>query len=115
MNLLCDEGVDRPIVERLRREGHDVLYVAELEPGIPDGEVLRRANANNALLVTLDKDFGELVFRLGQLSTGVLLIRLPGITSAQRAEIVSDVIRAHAPDLAGAFSVISPGRVRIRK
>lgn len=63
MNLLADEGVDRPIVEKLRREGHTVAYIAEMSPGIDDDTILDQANVNNALLLTLDKDFGELVFR----------------------------------------------------
>lgn len=49
MNLVADEGVDRPVVERLRRDGHEVVYVAELSPSVADEEVLRHANAGNAL------------------------------------------------------------------
>ena len=63
MNLLADEGVDRQIVNRLRREGHDILYIAEMEPGMPDEAVLESANRESRLLLTADKDFGELVFR----------------------------------------------------
>ena len=44
MNLVADEGIDRPVVERLRQDGHQVVYVAELSPSIPDEEVLRHAN-----------------------------------------------------------------------
>lgn len=72
MNLLADEGVDKQIVEQLRRDSHDVLYVAEMEPGITDEIVLKRANEHNALLITEDKDFGELVFRQQLLHTGVV-------------------------------------------
>lgn len=50
-------------MERLRHDGHDVLYVAKLSPSITDEEVLQQANDRGALLVTADKDFGELVFR----------------------------------------------------
>ncbi|HEX5872366.1 MAG TPA: DUF5615 family PIN-like protein [Longimicrobium sp.] len=71
MNFVCDEGVDRSIVVQLRSDGHDVVYIAELSPSIPDDEVLREANERAAVLVTADKDFGELVFRLGKLSTGI--------------------------------------------
>ena len=63
MNFLADESVDRPIVDSLRQRGHDVLYVAEMEPGISDDAVLDLANQEGALLLTADKDFGELVFR----------------------------------------------------
>jgi len=63
LNLLADEGVDRQIVNRLRREGHDILYIAEMEPGMPDEAVLESANRESRLLLTADKVFGELVFR----------------------------------------------------
>ncbi|MGQ0815466.1 MAG: DUF5615 family PIN-like protein [Gemmatimonadota bacterium] len=60
MNLVCDEGVERRIVERLRELGHEVLYVAELDPGIDDPAILAIATELNAPLVTNDMDFGEL-------------------------------------------------------
>jgi predicted nuclease of predicted toxin-antitoxin system len=115
MNLLADEGVERHIVERLRRDGHTVLYIAEMEPGIPDDVVLERANQVTALLVAADKDFGELVFRERRLSSGgVVLIRLAGLTAERKAEIVSKVFEERGPEFAHAFTVISPGRIRIR-
>lgn len=115
MNLLADESVDRPVVERLRQEGHDVVYVAELAPSITDEEVLRQANDRSALLLTADKDFGELVFRQGRVHAGVVLVRLAGLTAAAKAETVASVFQDRAADLNGAFSVISPGVVRIRR
>lgn len=59
MILLADESVDRPIVERLRLDGHDTTYVAEFAPSTSDDEVLQEANARSAILVTEDKDFDE--------------------------------------------------------
>ncbi len=115
MNLVADEGVDRPVVERLRQDGHDVVYVAELFPSIPDDEVLQQANARSAVLVTADKDFGELVFRQGLVHSGVVLLRLAGLTNATKAETVAEVCRNRTADLIGAFSVVSPGQVRIRR
>jgi predicted nuclease of predicted toxin-antitoxin system len=115
MNLLADEGVERQIVERLRQDGHTVLYIAEMEPSIPDDIVLDRANEISALLLAADKDFGELVFRERRLSSGgVVLIRLAGLSVERKAEIVSEVFRERGSEFAHAFSVISPGRVRIR-
>jgi predicted nuclease of predicted toxin-antitoxin system len=113
--LFCDEGVDRQVVGRLREDGHEVTYVAELAPGISDQEVLEQANALGALLITLDKDFGELVFRLGRISTGVLPVRMHLATPSERAEAVSDAIGAHGSELAGAFSVLSSSKLRIRR
>jgi predicted nuclease of predicted toxin-antitoxin system len=115
MNLLADESVDRQMIERLRQDGHEVLYIAEMEPGIADDVVLERANEQSALLMTADKDFGELVFRDKRLTAGgVMLIRLAGLSAERKAEIVSDACREHAAEFPNHFSVISPGRIRIR-
>ena len=115
MKLLADESVDRPIVERLRQDAHEVAYVAEMSPGTKDSEILDKANAAHELLVTGDKDFGELVFRQGKVHAGVVLLRLEGLASAAKAEAVAKAFREHGSELAGAFTVISPGLLRIRR
>ena len=114
MKLLADEGVDALTVARLRNDGHDVTYVAELAPGITDDAVLDLANAEARVLLTTDKDFGELVFRLRRMPLGVLLLRLAGLGSDTRAEIVAQAVAAHGGQMTGAFAVVSPGAVRIR-
>lgn len=115
MRLVADEGVDGQIVKRLRADGHDVLYIAEFDSGMTDDEVLERANGLGALLLTTDKDFGELIFRLRRIHAGVVLIRLEGLAGGQKATAVSDAFVKHSPGLANAFTVISPGFVRIRR
>ena len=115
MTLLADEGVDRQIVERLRLDGHLVAYVAEMSPGITDEIVLLESRVSGSVLITADKDFGELVFRWRQASTGVLLIRLSGLQPAMKAAVVSRAIQEHGRELAGAFAVLSPGNIRIRR
>ncbi len=115
MNLLADEGVDRPIVERLRRHGHRVAYVAEMEPGITDDVVLERAHREEAVLLTADTDFSELVFRQQRITSGVILLRLAGISPERKAEIVAAALAAHGGEMEHAFTVIAPGAVRIRR
>ncbi len=115
MNLLADESVDGPIVERLRQDLHQVICIAESSPSLPDDQVLKLANDSGALLLTADKDFGELVYRMGRIHAGVVLARLAGLPPAAKAEMVAQVVRHHATELVGAFSVISPGSVRIRR
>ena len=114
MNIVADEGVDSPIVAQLRQDGHSVEYVAEMAPGISDDMVLDRANSQQAVLMTADKDFGELVFRLRRASFGVILIRLSGLSPASKAQLVSSALSSHAPEVANAFTVISTGTIRIR-
>ncbi len=115
MHFLADESVDRQIVESLRSAGHDVLYVAEMEPGINDLRVLEQANARSAILITADKDFGELVFRMRQVSAGIVLLRLAGLAPDAKALLLTGVLREHGVELAGAFTVVWPGAVRIRR
>jgi predicted nuclease of predicted toxin-antitoxin system len=114
MNFLADEGVDFPVVERLRGDGYEVLYVAEMDPGISDERVLAMANNMNALLLTADKDFGELIYRLRRISAGVLLMRLAGLSPARKAEVVSSVVHDHGERLIHTFTVVTPGMVRVR-
>ena len=115
MTLLADEGVDRQIVERLRLDGHEVAYVAEMSPGITDDVVLMESRVSRSVLITADKDFGELVFRRRQASTGVLLVRLWGLQPDTKAALVSAAVQEHGQELAGAFAVLSPGNIRIRR
>lgn len=115
MILLADENLDWTVVARLRQDGHEVLAVAEMEPGIEDTSVLARANERQALLVTEDKDFGELVFRQGLVHAGVVLVRLAGLRTTVKADFLCNALKEHGEQMAGAFTVLSPGAVRIRQ
>ncbi len=114
MDLVADENVDAPIVAALRQGGHGVVYVRELDPGIADAQVLALANERGALLLTSDKDFGELVFRQGLVHAGVILYRLAGLTSGCKAALILDLLRVRGAELVGAFTLIAPNQVRIR-
>jgi predicted nuclease of predicted toxin-antitoxin system len=114
MNLVADEGVDKAIVDALRADGFSVKYFAEVGGGSTDKEVLAAANDAQSLLLTCDKDFGELVFRQRQVHAGVVLIRLTGVPASSRANLVLEAIKLHGLDMGGAFTVISPGLLRVR-
>jgi predicted nuclease of predicted toxin-antitoxin system len=115
MKFVADESIDFPIVERLRNEGHLVWAVVEMDSGISDDLVLDHANRQNAVLLTADKDFGELVFRLKRLSLGVVLVRLAGLPAQRKAEIVAQVVAEKEGELKHAFSVITANTLRIRQ
>lgn len=116
MKLLADEGVDRQMVELLREAGHDVRYIAELEPGISDENVLEVAGNEQRKLLTADKDFGELLYRQKLLSNGVILTRLSGLTPDSKARVLLEAIEDHAEDLSSeTFAIVTPGAIRIRK
>lgn len=116
MKILADESVERPIVLRLRSEGHQVLYIAEIAPGITDPEVLEIAYKEQALLITVDKDFGDLIFRKHYKSVGVILVRFPEVLTAQeKTNIIVEVIKRHDEELFFSFTVITPERMRVTK
>ncbi|MBI4789433.1 MAG: DUF5615 family PIN-like protein [Chloroflexi bacterium] len=75
MNFFADESVDRQIVDRLRQDSHHVPSVAEMEAGISDDVVLGRANQEQSVSLTADKDFGELVHAFTVIIAGAVRIR----------------------------------------
>ena len=93
----------------------DVTYAAESDPAATDEVLLRKANAESRLLLTSDKDFGELVYRLGRATEGVLLVRLSGLPATLKARLVVAVVTSRSIELSGAFSVLSPGQLRVRR
>jgi len=115
MNIVADEGVDRCIIDRLRQDGHQVWYVAEMAPAISDEAVLDMANREAALLVTADKDLGEMVFRQRRFTRGIVLVRLAGLSAARKAQVVVAAVNRHQSELAKGFTVIAPGICRTRR
>jgi len=106
MKLLADEGTDKPIDDALRNAGFDIVYILETNRGANDEFILSLANADKRIVITQDKDFGELVFRLKQAHHGVILIRLHGYAPATKADITTSVLLVHKDELTEAFTVI---------
>ena len=115
MKLVADEGVDKPIVDHLRSLGYQIIYVLESAPGLADDDVLSMANEEKAILLTMDTDFGELIFRLKESTHGVLLLRLAGLTAEQKQQITASALETHEHEIAGNFSVVTKNSIRIRK
>ncbi len=114
MIFLADESIDADIVKSIRKEDHRVLFVAEMSTGLSDDAVLNLANQRGAILLTADKDFGELVFRQGRVHKGVILIRLFGMPEQIKSQIVVDAIRERGAKFKDSFTVISRNLTRIR-
>ncbi len=114
MNLVLDENVDRPIVDQLKLDGHSIWYIYDKFRGLSDEKVLELASKNKALLVTLDKDFGELVFQKKLINSGILLLRLSGLPNHEKVIIVSSTIKKYSEKLLNSFSVLTPKSIRIR-
>lgn len=113
MRILADENCPRDLVEALLARGHDVLWIRTDSPGVKDPQILARAQTEERVVLTFDKDFGELAFR-HQLpaQSGIILCRLPGLPPSKLVRIVIQALASQST-WTGVFSVITEDRIRI--
>lgn len=111
--IVADESVDFRIVTELRRLDLEVYAICEEQPAITDNVVLSIATEKNAVLITEDKDFGELVFRLKLPHKGILLIRIED--ADLKIAKVAAAISTYYKELQGKFSVINEKKLRIKE
>lgn len=113
MKVLLDSCLSGRTAGALREAGHDVVWAGDwpVDPG--DVEILTRARAEGRILVTLDKDFGELAVVRGEPHCGI--VRLVDCSVARQAAVVGLVLDRHGEVLAaGGIVTAEPGRLRIR-
>lgn len=115
MLLVADENIPVGLVAALRQAGHEIRYIREIARGASDPRVLEMALAEDAILLTSDLDFGALVWRQGLSHAGVLQLRLEQLTTREQAELVLHVLNENGERLMGAFAVLSPTSLRLRK
>ena len=113
MRFLFDSCVGRTAAERLREAGHDVVRIQELGDDPGDARVLQIAWEQDRILVTADKDFGELAVVFGAKHKGI--VRFSGVAATQHANTLLNVLSAHGGALLhAALITIEPHRIRIR-
>ena len=114
MRFIVDRCAGRRLAEWLRDRGHDVLDTRNLGPDPGDTALLERAASENRVLITTDKDFGELIYLHGMPHRG--LIRLPDVRMARRIALVEDVINHHGQALEQkAIITVQGSRIRISR
>jgi len=113
MRFLADESCDFAVVRAMRAAGHDVRVVAEVCRGAPDDQVVEFALRESRVLLTEDKDFGQLVFASARESPGVIFIRFPASVRKTMTDSVVRFVEENSAKIEGRFSVVQPGRIRI--
>ncbi len=114
MRLLADENLPKAVVSGLRGRGFDVLWVREADSGASDTSIVERAIQENRIILTFDKDFGQLVIEGGRVGVpGVILLRI-AVPSAQEVATTIERIITSRSDWEGHFSVIEDDRIRMR-
>jgi predicted nuclease of predicted toxin-antitoxin system len=114
MRWLCDECVDAAVVACLRQNNHDVVYAAESAPSTRDIEIIELAVQENRLILTEDKDFGELVFRRRRSVPGLVLVRIESGRRQLKWPRLETAIAAIGNNLMGNYTVIEETRLRSR-
>ena len=114
MKFLADECCDTGVVASLRADGHDVTYVLERQAGISDEEVLQNAFVEGRILLTEDKDFGELIYRLKKPAYGIILIRIDVQERHEKWPRLEALIAKHGDRLTGYFVVVDLNKYRFR-
>ncbi|HEX4046637.1 MAG TPA: DUF5615 family PIN-like protein [Elusimicrobiota bacterium] len=114
MKLLLNENLGRSAAEALRRRGHDVVWIGEGFAGTQDSAVLAKAKREGRVLVTKDKDFGELAFKSGEAHTGIILLRLADEGASNTIRVLEGVLAGIGDRKPPFFVVASDSKFRIR-
>jgi predicted nuclease of predicted toxin-antitoxin system len=111
---LADENVEAAVADALREGGHDVLCVGDATPGASDLEVFDLASAEDRVILTNDKDFGELAYREARVAAGILLLRLGCASGAEKADRLASLMASVTERLRGRFVVVTDRGIRFR-
>ncbi|MEQ9101708.1 MAG: DUF5615 family PIN-like protein [Imperialibacter sp.] len=114
MDFVADESLDFRIIGSLRQHGHQVFAIVEESPSIDDASVLEVAVSRKSILITEDKDFGELTFRLKKTHFGILLLKLSGLEITEKIDLVLSVVKNQHQALFNSFAVLDQNRLRIK-
>jgi predicted nuclease of predicted toxin-antitoxin system len=114
LRFIVDESTGSAVVEYLQQLGYDVLFAGDIMARSDDSVILDLAVQQHRIVVTNDKDFGELVFRSGKPHDGILLLRLDDESPQNRLRVFQNVLRLYQERLPGNFVVATEKGVRIR-
>ncbi len=115
MQFLANANIPMASVNVLRRAGFSVSAIVEEAPGINDRVILAKAAAENLVILTFDRDYGELIFRKKlPLPAGLVYFRFAPATPEAAAQKLLSVMNNDRIDLMGKFTIIEKDRVRQR-
>ena len=111
--FIIDVGVGRSVEEWLKSQEFNVT-IGSANPEMKDFEIIKLANMEDGIIITMDKDFGELVFREKNKHKGILLLRLEDAMSEEKLAAIQNIIPEHLRKLKNNFSVYQNGKLRTR-
>ena len=115
LRFLVDVGVSKKVEVWLLENDYDIKAVRDVNPKMKDIEVLKLATDEHRMVITMDKDFGELIYNSGQPHARVLLLRLGSAKAKEKVMIVEKILSAYGDRLVNHFCVFQNGKLRIKK
>jgi len=115
MRFLVDECTGPAVAAWLRRQNHEVFSVFEQSRGMNDEDIIQKAASENWILLTNDKDFGDMVYRDGRLHRGVILLRLDDERSVSKIQVISHLLKNYMNHLPDSFVVVTEKQVRFAR
>jgi predicted nuclease of predicted toxin-antitoxin system len=112
IKFLADVNIEKKIVDCLIRFGFDVKWIPDFDCAMSDAALLDLANREKRILLTNDKDFGELVFLQKKLSHGIILLRIRGEDTQEKVELMEKLIFSHRDRILNHFVLVSHTKFR---
>ena len=106
IKFLFDVGVSKKAEIWLKENGYDVKAVRDINPGLSDKEILKIAVDESRMIVTMDKDFGELIYNSGLVHSGVLLLRLEEAGSNKKLAVIQYILNNYSEEIFNKFKQI---------
>ena len=113
--IIIDIGVGKIIEEWISLQNLEVISIRKINHEMPDLDILNLANKEKALIITMDKDFGELVYKHFSFHHGVLLLRLEDAVAEEKLSVIQNIFSTHYSQIRNNFCVYQNGKLRIRK
>ena len=112
---MVDVGVGKKVEEFLLEKSYDAKAVRSLDQRMPDQEIIRLAALENRIVITMDKDFGELVYHSGMDHCGILLLRLEDASGSEKRQVIDKILTKHADNIKNNFCVYQNKKFRFIK
>ena len=115
LRFLADVNIENEIISGLRTDGHDVVWILERNKYLTDEEILNMARDENRIVLTNDKDFGEIVYRLKLISNGIVLFRVKDQNENVKLELIRKAVDYKNENLSKYFTVLTEAKIRFIK
>ena len=112
MKFIADVNIEKPVIDYLAEAGYDIKWIPDYDCEISDEALLRMARSEKRILITNDKDFGELIFLQKRLSSGIILFRVKGQRTEEKVKLMKKLLRNYPDKLLNNFVIITERKLR---